>query len=144
MATASWSSGITGGGRGSRVPPRDFWLGNFCRHTRKKEARKKRKRGKMEKKRRKIVKGKVENWKWKKGKFENEERTFFFFSLFKTTKICFGATKMEIFYWEKAFHAGKKFRKMILPPQKNFPFKPLSWSTLKGYSEATVRLPCMQ
>ena len=35
----------------------------------------------------------------------------FFFSLFKTMKICSGSTKMEIFYWEKAFHAGKKIRK---------------------------------
>ena len=36
---------------------------------------------------------------------------FFFFSLLKTTEICVGSTKMEIFYREKAFHAGKKIRK---------------------------------
>ena len=35
---------------------------------------------------------------------------FFCFSLFKTTKICFRCTKMEISYREKAFHTGKKFR----------------------------------
>ena len=37
---------------------------------------------------------------------------------FKTTKICFGSTIMEIFYWEKAFHfmLGKKSDKMALPP----------------------------
>ena len=39
----------------------------------------------------------------------NEERIFF--SLFKTTEICFGSTKMGIFYREKEFHAGKKLRK---------------------------------
>ena len=55
---------------------------------------------------------------------ENVERTFFFFfSLFKTTKICFGSTKMEIlvdpkqilvstkmeiFYREKAFSQREK------------------------------------
>ena len=35
---------------------------------------------------------------------------FFFFclSLFKSTKICFGSTKKEISYPEKAFHAGEK------------------------------------
>ena len=36
---------------------------------------------------------------------------FFCFSLFKTMKICFEATKMEIFYGEKAFHARKKQEK---------------------------------
>ena len=37
---------------------------------------------KMENKRRKIVKGKLENWKWKVEKLQNEERTFFFFFVF--------------------------------------------------------------
>ena len=67
----------------------------------------------MENKRRKIEKGKVENWKWKEGnlkkKKKNEDRTFFF--TFKTTEICFGSTKMGIFYLEKAFHAEKKKQK---------------------------------
>ena len=62
-------------------------------------------------------------------KFENEERTFFFllftFQNDKNLKICFRATKMGIFYREKAFHAGKKSGKMTLPPQKNFPVTPL-------------------
>ena len=67
-------------------------------------------------KRRKIEKGKVENWKCKEKKFKksgNQERPFFFFfflffflfffcfSLLKTTEICSGSTKMEIFYREK-------------------------------------------
>ena len=50
---------------------------------------------------------------------------FFCFSLFKTTKICFGCTKMEIFYRERAFHTGEKSAEMTLPPQKNFPVTPL-------------------
>ena len=73
------------------------------------------------------------NCKWKEGKLQNAEGTFFFFfffSLFKTTKICFGSTKMEFFYREKAFHAGKKSGKMTLPPQKNFPVTPL-YMTMK-------------
>ena len=100
------TSGVTGGGRGHSAP-RKFWPGN------------------LEKKRRNIIKGKMENWKWNKGKVGkwNERRKmrrrfffFFFFSLFKTTKTCFGSTEMEIFYREKKFHAGKKIRKMTLPP----------------------------
>ena len=61
-------------------------------------------------------------------KLQSEERNFFFslffflfffcFSLFKTTKICFGSTKIEIFYREKAFHAGKKFRKNDFAPSE--------------------------
>ena len=35
---------------------------------------------------------------------------------------------MEVFYWEKAFHAGKKSGKMTLLPQKNFPVTPLLYS----------------
>ena len=57
----------------------------------------------------------------KKGKWGNGEEN----SLFKMTKICFGSTKMEIFYREKAFTPGKKSGKMTLPPQKNFPVMPL-------------------
>ena len=77
-----------------------------------------------------------ENCKRKGGKLKMEGRkslkmrTFFFFFFllftFQTTKICFGATKMEILYQEKAFHAGKKSGKMTLPPQKNFPVTPLT------------------
>ena len=36
------------------------------------------------------------------------------------TKICFGSTKMEIFYREKAFHAGKKIRKNDFAPSEKF------------------------
>ena len=43
---------------------------------------------------------------------------FFFFSLFKTTKICFGSTKVGIFYWEKAFHAGKNQENDFAPSEK--------------------------
>ena len=102
-----------------RVPPRDFWRGNFCWPTGEKKVRKNGKGLKIDENWRKIVKGKVE-------KLQNEERIFFFFSLLKTTKICFGSTKMEIFYREKAFYAGKKKSgKITLSPQKNFPLTPL-------------------
>ena len=37
---------------------------------------------------------------------------FFAFHFYKITEICFGSTKMGIFYREKAFHIGKKFGKM--------------------------------
>ena len=49
---------------------------------------------------------------------------FFCFSLFKTAKICFGSTKMEIFYREKHFTQGKKSGKMTLPLRKMFLLRP--------------------
>ena len=64
-------------------------------------------------------------------RYKKEVRTFwtlfffFAFTLLKTTKICFGSTKMGIFYREKAFHTGKKSGKMTLPPQKNMSVTPL-------------------
>ena len=115
------------GGRGAECPPRDFWPGNFCWPTGKKEARKKGKRGENWEEKKENCKregGKVTKW-------GEDLRTFFFFFFFllltfQTTKICFGSTKMEIFYREKAFHAGKKKSgQMTLPPHKNFPVKPL-------------------
>ena len=57
---------------------------------------------------------------------EKEVRTFFFFffffcfSLLKMTKICFGSTKMGIFYREKAFHVGKKIRKDDFAPSEKY------------------------
>ena len=33
---------------------------------------------------------------------------FFCFSLFETTEICLGCTKMEVSTGKKAFHTGKK------------------------------------
>ena len=53
---------------------------------------------------------------------------FFFscFSLFKMTEICFGSTKMEIFYQEIAFLRRGKIEEMTLPPQKYFPVTPVT------------------
>ena len=62
---------------------------------------------------------------WKVEKLQNEERTFDLF--FKTTKICFGSTKIEILYREKAFHAGKKIRKNDFAPSENCPVTPWVW-----------------
>ena len=45
---------------------------------------------------------------------------FFCFSLLKTTEICFGSTKMGIFYREKAFHAGKKIRRNDFAPSEKY------------------------
>ena len=52
---------------------------------------------------------------------------FFFFAChFSKRLICFGSTKMGIFYWEKAFHAGKKNQeKLISPLRKIFLLCPL-------------------
>ena len=67
----------------------------------------------------------MENLKWKQENvIKRGEDVFFFFfffcfSLLKTTEICFGSTKMGIFYREKVFHAGKKKSgKMTAPSEK--------------------------
>ena len=80
----------------------------------------------MEKKRMKILKREVKNWKLKEEKLLGKDPCFFFFfSLFKMTKICFGSTKIEIFYQEKAFHAGKKNQeKWLCPLRKIFLLRP--------------------
>ena len=52
-------------GRGAEYPPEISDWEVFADISGKKEESKKGKRVKIEKKRRNIVKGKVENWKWK-------------------------------------------------------------------------------
>ena len=110
-------------GQGGRVPPRDFWPGNFCWPTRKKEARKKWKKGKMEKKRMKIVKGEVENWKWKEGKVPKwgEDFCFFFLSTFKKRqKFVLGLPKWKFSTGKKRFTPGKKSGKNDFAPSEKF------------------------
>ena len=60
-------SGVTGGGgeQGGRVPPETSDREIFADVSGKKRKGENGKGVKIEKKRRKIVKGKVENWKWK-------------------------------------------------------------------------------
>ena len=70
-----------------------------------------------------------------------EERTFFFFFLlFKTTEICFGSTKMGIFYREKAFHVGKKIRKNDFAPSvKYFSYTPAwSWTIMYKFTHCVI------
>ena len=90
-------------GSGGRVPPRDFWPGNFCWPTGKREGKK----GKCSRKEGKSNKGKwkIENGRRKKSYKMREMKRGLSpppFSLFKTTEICFGSTKMGIFYREKS------------------------------------------
>ena len=82
-------------------------------------------KGKMAKKWRKIEKGKVENWKWKEEKLQNEERTFlfFFFSFFLFTF----QNHWHLFwaYQNGNFLPGKKItqgkiRKNDFPPSEKY------------------------
>ena len=93
----------------------------------------------MEKKRRKIKKKgmwKIENGKRKSHKMRDAFSFFFFFfffcsSLLKSTEICFGSTKMGIFYREKAFDARKTNLKKWLCPSYSFPARP-QWRNSYG------------
>ena len=57
--------------------------------------------------------------KLKEEKLQNEKMTFCF-SLFKTTEICFGSTKMGIFYQDKAVHVREKIRKNYFVPSEKY------------------------
>ena len=59
-------SGVTGGGAGGKRAPQRLLTGKFVLTYREKKRQGQNGKGvTIEKKRRKIVKGKVENWKWK-------------------------------------------------------------------------------
>ena len=113
------------GGEGG-VPPRDFWLGNFCWPNGKKEARKKGKRSEN-------WETKKENWNCKRdggklklqgGKVTKWGEALFFFVLFfafhfsKPLKFVLGVSKWKFSTGKKAFLARKNIR-------KNFPVTPL-------------------
>ena len=90
QGAGGWGGGGVGVMAGGRVPPWHFSPGNFCRLTRKWEARK---NGKKQKGR-KIWKGKEGNYKWKGGKVWAEDFLVFFFFLrvravfHKTVRVC--------------------------------------------------------
>ena len=128
VSSANNSSGVTAGGRGAegQSAPLTLLTGKFLLTYREKRGKEK---GKMGKKEGKSKKG--------RGKIENCTIWGFFcfcffwgglFSRFKTTEICFGSTKMGIFYRAKAFHAVKKSGKITLPPLKNIHLTPLNKS----------------
>ena len=135
------TSGVTGGG--TECPPETSDREIFADLPGKKRQGKKGKGGRMEKKRKKIVKKKVENWKWKEGKLQNEETIlfFFFFPLFKMTKICFGSTKMDIFYWEKSIsHREKNQEKWLCPFRKICLLSPWLWHTFNWHPQERDRM----
>ena len=115
-------SGLTDRGRGGRgqsapPPPTSDWEISADLPG------KKGKRGENWEENKENCKREGEKLKMEGGKLQNEERTFFFFfcfSLFKTTQICFGSTKLEIFYREKALHTRKKIRKNDFAPSEKF------------------------
>ena len=64
------------------------------------------------------------NFCWPTGKKRGKEITY------KTTEICFGSTKMGIFYQEKAFHKRKKnWKNDFAPSEKYSSYAPDSKST---------------
>ena len=125
-------SSITQWGQGGRVPPDTSHQETFCWPTEKKKGRKKREN----KEERKIWKGKVENWKWKAEKLQNEERTFLFiffffdFHFWKPLKFVLGLPKWEFSTRKNHFTLGKISGKMTLPPLKNIPLAPLLFSAM--------------
>ena len=107
-----------------------------------KESKENREKG-AKKKEKENWKKKVENWKWKEEKLQKEVRA----------EICFGSTKMGIFYREKAFHTGnKKIRKNDFAPSEKYacyaPVWPLmTWrsagSSLNDFKLAVTSMTCI-
>ena len=124
-------SGVTG--VGGAEWPLTLLTGKFLLTYREQRGKEK---GKMEKKIRKIKKRKVENWKWKGGKLQNEERTFLLLLLFLLLFFCFfvffvfhfskplkfvlGLPKWEFSTGKKHFTIGKNQENWLCPLWKIF------------------------
>ena len=77
--------------------------------------------------RKKIVKGKVENWKWKEGKVPNWGEDFFFFFAFhfsKRWKFVSGVPKWKFSTGKKNFTRKKIRKKDFATSEKNFLLRP--------------------
>ena len=129
-APYQWRNRGVSGVQGGQSAPRDFWPGNFCWPTGKKEAREKGVKIenwlRIENKRRKIVRegGKL---KMESGKVTKCGKDFFFFfacHFSKLLKFVLGLPKWKFSTEKKFFMPGKKSGKMTLAPQKDFPVTP--------------------
>ena len=100
--------------QGGRVPPRDYWLGNFSWPIWKKVARKKWKRVENEEE-------KKETCEREGGKLKMEGGN----ALFKTTKICFGCTKnINFLPGKRNSRPEKNLEKWLCPLRKNSCYAP--------------------
>ena len=108
---SEWNRGITAGvGRGQSAP--DTSHRDISPDLPGKERQRNRENGEEKKENRNWEGGKL---KMKGGKLQNEERTyFFFFSLFKTTEICFGSTKIGLFSTGKSISRREKINLLRL------------------------------
>ena len=121
-------SGVTGGGGGGRVgrvPPRDFWLGNFCLTYREERGKEKRENGARKKEDQKRESGKLIMEGGKVTKWG--EDPFFFFSLLKPLNFFWVYQNGNFLPGKSILHCKKKKKtgKMTLPPLKNIPLTPL-------------------
>ena len=115
--------------------PQTFFTENFLLTYREKWAKEERKNG--ERKEGKFEREEVKRWKnlkWKGKRYEKWVEDFFFFffllacfslSLFETTKICLGSTKMVSFYRQISyFTPGKNRENWLCPLWKIFLLRP--------------------
>ena len=118
--SSSALNGITG--RGSECPLRHFSPGNFCWPTGKNRARKKGKKGKMGRKEGKFERKEVKIWKWKGKRYENEQRTFFFFPphFLKSPKFVWGLPEWTIFTGKNHISRRQKIGKTEFAPSEKY------------------------
>ena len=123
-----WRNRRGGGGGGGRAggqsAPQRLLTRKFLLTYREKRGKEKRERGKN------WEKEKVENWKWKAEKLQNEERTFFFFAsnFSKALKFVLGLPKWKFSTGKKHFTLGKKTGKNDFAPSEKFScYAPAVW-----------------
>ena len=114
----TYHSGIIGQGRRGQSAPWHFSPGTFYWPTWKKgQGRRGKRRGKKE-----NLKGK--GWKIENGRGNgmSMSRGLFFLclSLFETTGICLGSTKIDNFHWEKSYFTRGKIGKTDFAPSEKF------------------------
>ena len=131
-----------GTGAGGRVPPGAFTWKIFLTYREKRDKEKKGGKWRRKKGRWKIWNGRGKGMKLSYMKLSR--RLFFFFclSLFETTEICLGSTKMEISTRKKHFTLGKNRENLLCPhpPKKNIPLTPLCTDDLFSPKDETPML----
>ena len=118
-------SDVTGRGQaGGQSVPQRLLTGKFLlMYWEKNKQGKKEKGWKLRRKEGKLKKGRWKIWNGS-GKSDKKWWGLFFFHFWKMTEICFGSTKMGIFYWEKISRREKNQEKWLCPSEKYACFTP--------------------
>ena len=113
-------SGVTGGGQDAPLTffTRNFLLTYQVKRVKKERENREEKKENLKGKRLKIENGRGKGMKMSRGLF----CLFYCLSLFETTEICLGSTKMDNFYRENHVIHGEIIRKTDFAPSEKYSF----------------------